>query len=191
MMRALRLLDDITHCLDFLEAKEYDISIYRNGWDDWLASTINYPNCWQSSTGRMTLRRAELLQALVPLIDSASIIPPVVSDNDITDLLDDITSALADDDTLDPYLRQYMGEHIAHVRTCLDRYRTGGVFDLARALKELELLVAAAQALSRDQSNTWQALRESFSRILAHPMTIALTSSMAPQLIAAGLNNIN
>lgn len=180
-VRALRLLDSINTHLDILEGQGHTVDVFRSATRDWFRDVFHYPHSWGSDY--QSTSRGDMLQALAALLDTTS---PVLNHNDeaihaqtVRELLDDTIQALEDDEGLDPYLRRYLFEAINHARTCLGRYETSGLFDLARAVKDLEVLLAAAQTMSRDHTPAWKKLRERFHTFTANPTTAAISSAIA------------
>jgi len=186
-VRALRLLDSINTHLDILEGLGHTVDVFRSATRDWFRDVFHYPHSWGSDV--QSTSRGDMLKALTVLLDTAS---PGLRHNDkanltqtVGELLDDTIQALNDDVGLDPYLRRYLFDAINHARTCLGRYETSGLFDLARAVKDLEVLLAAAQTMSRDRVPTWKKLRERFGNFTSNPTTAAISSAIAGSATAA------
>ncbi len=180
-VRALRLLDSINTHLDILEGLGHTVDVFRSATRDWFRDVFHYPHSWGSDV--QSTSRGDMLKALTVLLDTAS---PGLRHNDkanlaqtVGELLDDTIQALNDDVGLDPYLKRYLFDAINHARTCLGRYETSGLFDLARAVKDLEVLLAAAQTMSRDHTPAWKKLRERFHTFTANPTTAAISSAIA------------
>lgn len=186
-VRALRLLDSIDTHLDCLENQGQAVDVFRSATRDWFRDVFHYPHSWGSDV--QSTSRGDMLKALAVLLDNTS---PGLSHNDeanlvqtVGELLDDTIQALYDDEGLDPYLRRYLFDAINHARTCLGRYETSGLFDLARAVKDLEVLLAAAQTMSRGRSSAWEKLRERFGKFTTNPTTAAISSAIAGSVTTA------
>ena len=102
-----------------------------------------------------------MLKALIPMIEMSGYcrLDPNVSR--INELLVEVATALKNDDDLD------------------DDFEIVEIFDLGRAITELEFLVAADQSMSKDSSSVWQKLREKLSVFTSNPMAVAVTTAIA------------
>ena len=91
-----------------------------------------------------------MLKALIPMIEMSGYcrLDPNVSR--INELLVEVATALKNDDDLDERLRVHILRMLEHVRSCLDDFEIVEIFDLGRAITELEFLVAADQSMSKD-----------------------------------------
>lgn len=176
---ALRNLDAVTRRLSLLEARGADVAEYRAASHSWLRGIFHYRQSWESAAD--DIPRIDMLRALVPLLDVTA--PALTADQvedleeNVSRLLDDVIQALAADTDLDDTLRSYIFDAVSHVRTCVDRFEVTGVFDLGRAIKELELLLAAAQTLSPTHQSLWEKARKGFSGFTSNPTTAAIAGA--------------
>ena len=178
MVRAFHLVMEIRDAINFL-AETQQMTVYQETWPSWFKSVCHYPRSWSGE--RIDLAEANLLRALVPLLTQKGYERKMenIDESGISSLLDEIEALLIEDQSLDAYLSQYVSEHIIHVRVVLSRYKTTGMFDLARALKELQIIVASAEAMSESEESArhWQKIWQSFKDFLAAPMTNTLVSA--------------
>lgn len=180
-VEALRLLESISGRLDLIEKQGHKVDVFRSTIDDWLRDIFHYPKSWAADA--QTTSHDNMLEALEVLLNTTA---PTLNPTDeatlaqtVEESLDDTLQALKDDEELDPFLRIYLFEAINHARTCLGRYETSGLFDLARAVKDLEVLLAAAQTMSRDRAPFWKKLRERFHAFTTNPTTAAIAGALA------------
>ena len=120
-----------------------------------------------------------MLKALIPMIEMSGYCRLDPNLSRINELLVEVATALKNDDDLDERLRVHILRMLEHVRSCLDDFEIVEIFDLGRAITELEFLVAADQSMSKDSSSVWQKLREKLSVFTSNPMAVAVTTAIA------------
>ena len=177
---ALRHLDAINSRLNLMEMQGHDVSVYRDATHTWLQDLLHFNHSWRDS-GQRT-RETSLLRALAITID----IPlPGLTDMSADKLKDGVgnllkvAEALKADEDLDTHLRAYLVDAVAHARACLDRFEASGVFDLARAIKDLEILVSAAQAMSREHASRWAKIRTAAQAFTQNPTVAAVMGAIS------------
>lgn len=178
---ALRHLDAINSQLNLMEMQGHDVSVYREATRTWLQDLLHFNHSWRDS-GQRT-RETSLLQALAITIDISL---PGLTDMSadklkagVGDLLNQVAEALKADEDLDAHLRAYLVDAVAHARACLDRFEASGVFDIARAIKDLEILVSAAQAMSREHASRWEKIRTAAQAFTQNPTAAAVIGAVS------------
>lgn len=183
---ALRHLDAINSRLNLMEIQGHDVSVYRDAVCTWLQDLLHFNQSWRDN--RQTTRYANLLQALAITIDmSLPGLTDMSADNlkaGVGDLLNQVAEALKADEDLDAHLRTYLVDAVAHARACLDRFEASGVFDIARAIKDLEILISAAQAMSREHASRWAKIRTAAQAFTQNPTTAAVMGAISGSAVA-------
>ncbi|WP_136313640.1 hypothetical protein [Actinomyces procaprae] len=185
---ALRCLDAISARLDLLEAQNRHVQVYRDAMDVWFRDVIRFNKPWDNV--HQGTSKPDLLAALADMLD-ADLPALVVGDPEtfrasVKDLLNEATEAVKADETLDRYLRNYLTDALAHARTCLDLFEASGVFDIGRALKDLEVLMHAAKSMSRD-ANRWESVLTKMSAFFTNPTIAALAGSISGSLVSGAI----
>lgn len=178
---ALRHLDAINSRLNLMEMQGHDVSVYRDTICTWLQDILHFNQSWHAD--RQKTHETKLLQGLAITIDMSL---PGLTDMStdklkagVGDLLNQVAEALKTDEDLDAHLRAYLMDAVTHARTCLDRFEASGVFDLARAIKDLEILVSAAQAMSREHASRWEKIRTAAQTFTQNPTVAAVMGAVS------------
>lgn len=178
---ALRHLDAINSRLNLMEMQGHDVSVYRDAVCTWLQDLFHFNRSWHAD--RQETHETKLLQGLaIPIDMSLPGLTDMSADNlkaGVGDLLNQVAEALKADEDLDAHLRTYLVDAVAHARTCLDRFEASGVFDIARAIKDLEILVSAAQAMSREHASRWAKIRTAAQAFTQNPTAAAVMGAIS------------
>lgn len=183
---ALRHLDAINSRLNLMEMQGHDVSVYRDAVCIWLRDLFHFSRSWHAD--RQETHEMNLLQGLAITIDISL---PGLTDMSadklkagVGDLLNQVAEALKADEDLDAHLRAYLVDAVAHARACLDRFEASGVFDIARAIKDLEILVSAAQAMSREHASRWAKIRTAAQAFTQNPTVAAVMGAISGSAVA-------
>lgn len=178
---ALRHLDAINSRLNLMEMQGHDVSVYRDAVCIWLQDLFHFSRSWHAD--RQETHETKLLQGLAITIDMSL---PGLTDMSadklkagVGNLLNQVAEALKADEDLDTHLRAYLVDAVAHARACLDRFEASGVFDIARAIKDLEILVSAAQAMSREHASRWEKIRTAAQAFTQNPTVAAVMGAIS------------
>lgn len=178
---ALRHLDAINSRLNLMEMQGHNVSVYRDAVCTWLQDLLHFNRSWHAD--RQETHETKLLRGLAITIDMSL---PGLTDMSadklkagVGDLLNQVVEALKVDEGLDAHLRAYLVDAVAHARACLDRFEASGVFDIARAIKDLEILVSAAQAMSREHASRWAKIRTAAQAFTQNPTVAAVMGAIS------------
>jgi hypothetical protein len=178
---ALRHLDAINSRLNLMEMQGHDVSVYRDAVCTWLQDLFHFNRSWHAD--RQETHETKLLRGLaIPIDMSLPGLTDMSADKlkaGVGDLLNQVVEALKVDEGLDAHLRAYLVDAVAHARACLDRFEASGVFDIARAIKDLEILVSAAQAMSREHASRWAKIRTAAQAFTQNPTVAAVMGAVS------------
>lgn len=130
-----------------------------------------YPHSWVHGVPNGVFDSDHDLDVLEDLADSLDRDLPVLGKKDRADIgktLDDVRSALTDDDSLPLPLRRHLHGVLRHASNCLEEYDLYGDFELHTALDRLLVSVNADGKASKDPGR-WQKIKEN----LIYPVMLA------------------
>lgn len=185
--QALYALKEIKDFLDYSERAGSDIRVFREASLSWFRTVFNFGNYWGNPQG--DIEKVDLLHGLIPLIDATA--PRLNPDSfqimevSLNKTVDELLETLKGADDLDEYLREHLTRAVLHVRDCLERFELLGIFDLASAIKDLEILLAAAVAMDTADSSRWERFRDAFRGFTTNPTTAAVAGALVGNGVTA------
>lgn len=174
-------LQNIAELLTGMEQDNRRTGPYREMLPMWQKWVLTYPGSWIHATSDPDFDSKHALHVLEGLADAFDQALPQYTEAaraDISKTLDDIGTALAEDESLPKPLRLHLYGLLKHAASCLEEYELFGDFELQKALDRLLVAVSASGHVSKDPTK-WQKIRDK----LMYPVLVGL-AIQAPDSVA-------
>lgn len=139
---AVRHVDALDEILTEMEARGKNVAVYRSYLTQWSAIVFAWPHGWGSNgSGRIDDTALHHLETLAGRLEDYL---PASDDSGrqrTRGLVDAVTAALADDESLPTELRVHLRQMADQLAWCLDRFEITGDFELKKAIDRLLITI--------------------------------------------------
>ncbi|GAA1781646.1 hypothetical protein [Agromyces lapidis] len=159
-LEAFRLLLAIGDSLDYLEAKNVNVNVYRAAYVEWTKIVLNNPNAWTTALGREAAFPEHPIAHLDTLATVLDLDRPVLHpepEAKLRAVVDQVMELLGADESISPSLREYVYRLVTEIRTALDDEAVMGSFDFAEGAQRLWIALFAAAGQSTKMRSKWKA----------------------------------